>query len=201
MKLSYLPLVALMVVPGWACSETPPAEPPPQAPAVTAEPAPPPPLSATAQVAPPPTAEPVVAPPPPKPGKEKIQGAWAFSFEGDPKTKAEADAKKKFPKDKDQAKRDDMLKKVADAAAGEWIEFKDGYYISHTTVKDKDKVVLRVKFDFTKDDPSAVTLKPSGKDEISKKEINAEMTITFVDDNTISLVDPKKNMTLIFKRK
>ncbi len=204
MKTRYLPLVVLSMVPAWlaACAENPapqtPAEPAPAttaaAPPVTAETAAPP--------APAPTPAPVpVADPPPKPAKEKIVGKWQFSFEGDPKTKAEDEAKKKFPKDKDQAKRDAQIAKIAESAAGEWIEFVDGSYVSHVTEKGKDKIVLKIKYDVGSGDNAKLSLKPTGKDEISKKELKDEMAIAFTDDNTITVLDPKKKMTLVFKRK
>jgi type IV secretory pathway VirB10-like protein len=198
----YLALVALLTIPAWAaCGEEPAAQPPPQpsaAPAV--EPAPPP-AVVTAEPTPPP-AEPAPPPaPPPKPGKEKIVGKWQFSFEGDPKAKAEEAAKKKFPKDKDQAKRDAFVQKIAEEAALEWIEFAEGHYVSHTTPKGKDKIILKVKYEIGSDDNTKIGMKPSGKDEISKKELkNVEWSITFTDDNTIAIVDPKKG-TLVFKRK
>lgn len=201
MKTRYLSVLVLSLVA--ACAEPPPPEPPPQP---TAAPAAPPPTAEATPPAPPPTAEPAPTPPPapPKPGKEKIVGKWQFSFEGDPKGKAEEEAKKKFPKDKDQAKRDAHLAKIAAEAAGEWIEFADGYYVSHVTVKDKDKVILKVKYDVTKDESGKLGMKANGKDEISKKEVKDmkdELTITFTDDNTISLFDPKKKLNLVFKRK
>lgn len=188
-----------------ACSDPPPAENPPQP---TSEPAPS--AAPTAAETAAPTAAPVetAAPtaaaealPPPRPAKDKIVGQWQFSFEGEPKAKAEEEAKKKFPKDKDQAKRDDHLKKVAEAAAGEWIEFVDGYYVSHVTEKGKDKLVAKMKYDVVKDENTSITMKANGKDEISKKEMKDEVTISFTDDDTISMVDPGKKITLIFKRK
>lgn len=209
MNMRRLPFMMLLSISALAvaCSDPPPAETPPQPttePAVTAAPtaaetaAP----TATAAMTAAPTATAATPPPPPaKPGKEKIVGMWQFSFEGEPKAKAEEAAKKKFPNDKDQAKRDAEVKKVEEAAAGEWIEFKDGFYISHVTEKAKDKIVLKVKYDITKDDNTAVTMKPNGKDEISKKELKDEVTVTFKDDDTISMVDPGKKITLVFKRK
>lgn len=201
MKMRTLSLAAMMIVPVWltACADPPPPEAPPQP---TADPAAAAPTVAETAAPTPPPAPPPAPEPPPKPGKEKLVGKWQFSFEGDAKAKAEADAKKKFPKDKDEKKREDFVKKVADEASGEWIEFADGHYVSHTTVKGKDKVVLKVKYDITKDESSKVAMKPAGKDEISKKELkDVEFNVAFTDDNTISLVDPKKNMTLVFKRK
>lgn len=209
MNMRRLPFVMLLSVSALAvaCGDPPPVETPPQPtgePAATAAPtaaetaAP----TATAAMTAAPTATAAVeAPPPPKPAKEKIAGKWQFSFEGEPKAKAEEAAKKKFPKDADQAKRDAEVKKVEEAAAGEWIEFADGYYISHVTEKGKDKVVLKVKYDVVKDENTALTMKPNGKDEISKKELKDEVTVTFKDDDTISMVDPGKKITLVFKRK
>src|SRR5262249_51031779 len=109
--------------------------------------------------------------------------------------------KKKFPKEKDQPKRDAFLQKIADEAAGEWIEFADGYYVSHVTAKGKDKVILKIKYEVTKDESSKLTMKPAGKDEISKKELKDEVSVAFTDENTIAMLDPKKKMTLVFKRK
>lgn len=190
-----------------ACSDPPPVENPPQP---TSEPAPS--AAPTAADTAAPTAAPVEtaaptataaaeAPPPPKPAKDKIVGKWQFSFEGEPKAKAEEEAKKKFPKDKDQTKRDDHLKKIADEAAGEWIEFADGYYVSHVTEKGKDKIIARMKYDVVKDENTSITMKANGKDEISKKEMKDEVAISFTDDDTISMVDPGKKITLIFRRK
>jgi hypothetical protein len=202
MNTRYLPLVVLLTVPAWiAACETPPADPPPQ-PAATAPADPTPPPVVTADPTPPAPAVVEAPPPPPKPGKEKIVGQWQFSFEGDPKDRADADAKKKFPKDKDQAKRDALVSKIAAEAAGEWIEFVDGYYVSHVTVKGKDKIIVKVKYDVAKDESSKISMKPTGKDEISKKPLKIdEVSVAFTDDNTIALADPQKKMTLVFKRK
>lgn len=191
-----LSLLALVLVPAWAaaCADPPPPDVPAQP---TADPV----TTATAQAAPPPPAPPPAPEPPPKPGKEKIVGKWQFAFEGEPLAKAEADAKKKFPKDKDAAKREAMIKQVGEAAAGEWIEFTDGHYVSHTTVKGKDKVVLKIKYEIAKDETAKISMKPVGKDEISKKEMKDEVSVAFTDDNTITMMDPKKKITLIFKRK
>ena len=177
----------------------PPAAPPAQRGRPAAEPAPPS-RHRRARAGPAARAG-ALCPPPARPGKEKIVGQWQFSFEGDPKAKADEAAKKKFPKDKDQAKRDAFVQKIADEAALEWIEFADGYYVSHTTPKGKDKVILRIKYEIGSDDNTKVSLKPTGKDEISKKTVKeVEFAISFTDDNTIAFVDPKKG-TLVFKRK
>jgi hypothetical protein len=194
--------IVLLTIPSWAgCGEAPAPQAPPQAapPASAEAPAAP----AASDPAPAATPEQPAPPPaPPKPGKEKIVGKWQFSFEGDPKAKADEAAKKKFPKEKDQAKRDAFVQKIADDAAGEWIEFGDGYYVSHTTPKGKDKVVLKVKYDIGSDDSTKIAMKPVGEDEVSKKQLkDVEFAITFTDDNTIAMVDPKKNMMMVFKRK
>src|SRR5262245_27787654 len=111
MNMRRLGFVMLMTVSAWgvACSDTPQVENPPQpSGTASAEPAP----TATAMETAMPTAAPttaptatatatVEAPPAPKPGKEKIVGSWQFSFEGEPKAKAEEEGKKKFAKEKD----------------------------------------------------------------------------------------------------
>ncbi len=208
MKMRRLPFVMMLTVSllGAACGDPPPPENPPQptstptvAPAPTAvETAAP---TATAAVTAAPTATAVVeAPPPPKPAKERIVGKWQFSFEGAIKAKHEAEAKEKFKKEKDTKKFDEYMKKVADEAAGEWVEFADGFYISHTTEKGKDKVVLKVKYEVVKDEAGSLTMKPAGKPETGKMDPKVEVAIKLVDDNTIEMPDPKKG-TLIFKRK
>lgn len=199
---SLLPLAA-----AWslvACADPPAAENPPQ-PTATAEASATATAEATASAAPvttsAPTASAKVEAPPAKPLKEKVVGKWQFSFEGEPKTKAEEELKKKFAKEKDTKKLDAELAKLSEAAAGEWIEFEGGNYVSHVTEKGKDKVVLKVKYEVTKEEGSKLTMKPSGKDEISKKELKDEVTLTFIDDNTISMFDPGKKLNLTFKRK
>jgi hypothetical protein len=205
MNTKYLRLLVLSTLPAWgaACSEPPAPTPPPQPQAAPAEPAPAAPAPPAETAATPPAAPAPAPTPPPKPGKEKIVGKWQFSFEGEPKARAEEEAKKKFPKDKDQAKRDAHIAKIAEEAAGEWIEFADGYYVSHVTVKGKDKVILKVKYDVSKDDSGKISMKPVGKDEISKKELKLkdELAVSFTDDNTISMFDPDKKLNLVFKRK
>ena len=214
MNMRRLPFGMLLTVSALAvaCGETPPADNAPQptgqpastgaptaaetaAPAMTATAA-----STAASTAAPATTAAAVTPPA-KPGKEKIVGTWTFSFEGEPRAKAEEDLKKKFAKEKDTKKYDAEIRKLEESAAGEWIEFKDGWYISHVTEKGKDKIVLKIKYEVAKDDNAAMSLKPSGKDEISKKELKEEVAVTFKDDDTITMVDPGKKMTLVFKRK
>jgi hypothetical protein len=213
MNMRRLPFVMLFAASAWAvaCSDTPPAENPPQgAPTTTAEATPPVDTGAAPTAAPSAamTAAPaassaaVEAPPPAKPGKDKIVGKWQFSFEGEPKAKAEEEAKKKFPKDADQAKRDAEVKKIEEVAAGEWIEFTADTYTSHVTEKGKDKVVLEVKYEVVKDDNTTLTTKP-GKDKpkVGKVDPKMEITTKFRDDNTIEMKDPVKGITLVFKRK
>jgi len=218
MKANRRMLVALvsLVMLGAACGggETPPADTPPQptdnattSPAPTPEPAATPPATEApaAQAAPPAAAQAQAAPAAPKPGKERIVGKWQFDFSGEPRTAAEAEAKKKAGKD--EKKLAELMKEIETAAAGEWIEFTappDAQYISHITEKGgKDKIILKVKYEVTKDENGTLVMKPAGKEEISKKEMpkDLEIPVTFKDDNTIEMKDPKKKMTLIFKRK
>lgn len=205
MNMRRLPFVMLLTVPALAvaCSDPPPAENAPQ-PEATAAPTAAetaaPTATAEATAAPTATAEAVAPAPPPKPAKELIVGKWQFSFEGDVKAKHEEEAKKKFAKEKDSKKFDDYMKKIADEAAGEWVEFVDGYYVSHVTEKGKDKVVLKVKYEVVKEEAGSITMKPAGKAETGKIDEKMEVTIKFADDNTIQMPDPKKG-TLIFKRK
>jgi len=208
-------LMSLVVLGVAACGggETPPADTPPQptdnattSPAPTPEPAAAPPATdaAPTQAAPPATPQ-AAAPDAPKPGKERIVGKWQFDFSGEPRAAAEADAKKKAGKD--DKKFADLMKEIEAAAAGEWIEFTgapDTQYVSHITEKGgKDKVVMKVKYEVAKDENGTLVMKPAGKEEVSKKDMpkDLEIPVTFKDDNTIEMKDPKKKMTLIFKRK
>jgi hypothetical protein len=213
MNMRRLPFVMLLSVSALAvaCGDPQPAENPPQPTSTpTAEPAPTavetaaPTATAAATAAPTATAV-VEAPPPPKPAKERIVGTWTFSFEGEIKAKKEEELKKKLgAKEKDAAKLDakvaEEIKKIADEAAGEWVEFKDGYYVSHVTEKGKDKVVLKVKYAIVKDDTGSVTMKADGKPDVGKMDPKMEVTVTLKDDNTLEMPDPKKG-TLVFKRK
>lgn len=209
MNMRRLPFVMVLTVSAMAaaCSDPPPVENPPQPTSTpTAEPAPTTvetaaPTATAAMTAAPSATAVVEAPPPPKPAKEKIVGTWTFSFEGEPKAKAEEDLKKKFAKEKDTKKFDEAMKKLSDEAAGEWIEFKDGYYVSHVTDKGKDKVVLKVKYEVVKDDNASITMKGAGKPDVGKMDPKVEVTTTFKDDNTIEMMDPGKKMKLVFKRK
>ncbi|WP_170229420.1 hypothetical protein [Polyangium fumosum] len=204
-----LVLVSTMALLGVACgggeipqADTPPPPPPAETTPPPAETTPPP---APTAAAPAPEAAPAPAPEPapaPKPGKERIVGQWQFDLSGEPRAAAEAEAKKKAGKD--EKKYAALIKETEDAAAGEWIEFTaDSMYVSHITEKGKDKVILKVKYEVAKDENGAIVMKPSGKDEISKKEMpkDLEIAVTFKDDKTIELKDPKKKMTLVFKRK
>ena len=207
MNMRRLPFVMLLTVSAMAmaCGDPPPADNPPQPtnePAATAAP------TGAETAAPASTAATTAAPattaaavtPPAKPAKEKIVGKWQFSFEGEVKAKHEEELKKKFAKEKDTKKFDAEIKKLEDAAAKEWVEFVDGFYVSHADDKGKDKVVLKVKYEVVKEDGGSITMKPSGKPETGKIDDKIEITIKFSDDNTIQMPDPKKG-TLIFKRK
>jgi hypothetical protein len=204
MNMRRLPFVMLLSVSALAvaCGDPQPAENPPQPTNVpTAEPAPT--MTATAEPEPAPTAA-VETPPPPKPATERIAGTWTFSFEGDVKAKKEEELKKKYAKEKDEAKRaakiEEDLKKIEAEAGGEWVEFKDGHYVSHVTEKGKDKVVLKVKYAVVKEEANSVTMKADGKPEVGKMDPKMEVTVTLTDDNTLQIPDPKKG-NLIFKRK
>ncbi len=211
MNMRRLPFVLALTVSGWAvaCSDTPPADNPPQptgtatasaAPTSMETAAP----TATAAMTAAPTATAEVAPPPPapKPGKEKIVGKWQFSFEGEPKAKIEEEAKKKFAKEKDTKKFDAFMKQHEEEAAGEWIEFSADTYTSHVTDKGKDKVVLEVKYEIVKDDNTTLVTK-AGKDKpkVGKIDPKVEISTMFKDDNTIEMTDPVKKIKLVFKRK
>jgi hypothetical protein len=150
-----------------------------------------------AAAAPPAPAPVVEAPPPPKPAKERIVGKWQFDFSGEARTKAEEEAHKKAGKaDKDNKKFDAAMKKLEAEAATEWIEFTaDNTYASYVG----DKPVMKVKYEIAKEEGDTLTMKPTGKDEISKKELNVEIPVTLKGD-TIEMRDPKKGV-LIFKRK
>lgn len=207
-RLHLASLLTLGILAAACGGSTPPPEPPPSAPETPSEPAAPATPAPTDQAAPAggdaaKPAEPAAAAPTPapKPAKEKIIGQWQFEFVGEPRTAAEAEAKKKAGKD--EKKYEQILKDIETAAKSEWIEFTaDGYYVSHVADKDgKDKVIFKVKYEVAKEEGNTLTMKPVGKDEISKKEIKAEVPVTFKDDNTIDMKDPSKKMTLTFKRK
>ena len=205
-RLSYGLLLALSTALVVGCGEpaTPEVAPPPSAAPSEAPSAPP---AATTEATPPaPTtaasAEPAPAPPPAKPAKEKFVGKFAQALQGELKDAFDADAKKKFAKEKDSKKQDEAAKKLADTLALNTIENTADTH----TFSVKGKPVHKVKFEVAgKDDPTTLTIK-LGKDEVAKKDLKgAELTITFIDDNTFSLKDPaakdpKKAQTFVFKR-
>lgn len=205
-RLSYGLLLSLATTLVAACGgETPPAEQPPQpsgAPSGEAATGPAPASSGTPEASA--SATPAVEPvpiPPTKAAKEKWVGKFAQDFSGDVKDAFEADAKKKFAKEKDTKKHDEAAKKAADAVAVNVIE---NTADTHTFTS-KGKVVHKIKFEVSKDEPTALTIK-LGKDEATKKDLKgAEVSITFTDDNTFTMKDPtakdpKKAQTLVFKR-
>jgi len=204
-RLSYGLLLALSTVFVAACGDPVTPEVPPQPSAMPTDvPAAPP--SAMPEVAPTPTAavsaDPAPAAAPAKAAKEKWVGKFAQDFQGEVKDAFEADAKKKFAKEKDTKKHDDAMKKVVDALALNTIE---NTADTHTFTQ-KGKVVHKIKFEVSgKDDPSMLTIK-LGKDEATKKDLKGlEVAITFTDDNTFSMKDPtakdpKKAQTFFFKR-
>ena len=200
-RLSYGLLLALSTALMAACGDpvTPDVPPQPSA-APTDVPAAP-----TAAIPAPTTTAPAEpAPPPPAPvktAKEKFLGKFAQDFQGEVKDAFEADATKKFAKEKDSKKRDAAMKTLVDSLAQTTIENTADTH----TFSVKGKAVHTIKFEIAKDEPSALTIKLN-KDETTKKDLKgAELTITFTDDNTFSVKDPfakdpKKAQTLFFKR-
>jgi hypothetical protein len=175
-------------------TELPPTA-PPVAEAPSAAPAAVAPVATTPpEVTPEPVAE---APAPPKPAKERIVGQWQFDFTGEARAKAEEAAHKKAGKaDKDNKKFDAAMKALEAEAATEWIEFTaDSTYVSYVG----EKPVVKVKYEIAKEEGDTVTMKPTGKDEISKKELKVEIPVTLKGD-TLEMKDPKKGV-LVFKRK
>ena len=190
-----------------ACGEPPQPETPqggtttaaetPTAVPTAVETTPPPPVTATATA----TAE---APPPPapKPAKEKFVGKFAQDFTGEVKETAEVAAKKAAGKaDKDDKKYDAAMEKAAKAIADIVIE----NTADTITLTAKGKVAHTVKYKVAKDEPGSVAIK-LGKDEATKKDLkDAEIVITFKDDDTFTVKDPyakdpKKAQVLVFKR-
>lgn len=202
-RLSYGLLLALSTALVAGCGETPAPEVAPQPTAAPVEtPAAPPAAVAPAPAPAPAPAEPAPAPAPPaKPAKEKFVGKFVQDFQGEVKDAFEADATKKFAKEKDTKKHDEAAKKAAEAVAQTTIENTADTH----TFSVKGKPVHTIKFEVAKDEPTSLTIK-LGKDETAKKDLKgAELTITFIDDNTFSMKDPfakdpKKAQTLVFKR-
>ena len=176
--------------------ETPPPPPPaaPEPPAASAEPA-----SAGPGAEGPGAGKKEEPAPAPKPAKDKVQGKWGFDFSGEVRAKAEEEAKKKAgANDKDGKKFQDLMKKEEDKHAKQHMEVTADTW----TVFDGDKPVMKVKFEVGKDEGNTLTIK-MGKDEVTKKDYKGqELVVTFKDDNTISVPDPKdaKKPASSFKR-
>lgn len=202
-RLSYGLVVTLSLV-AVACGDaTPPAENPPVPPppssepvaaAPTAEPA-----STAAAVD---TGKPAEPPPPPaKPLKEKFAGKWVQDFAGDAKAAADEAAKKAGGPKADQKKIDAAMKKAQDAFAKTAVTIENADGNETWTVGGKAK--HKFKYDVSKEDGQAITIKANGKDEVSKKDMKEDMTYTFSDDNTLSIKNPDpaaKGAVLVFKR-
>jgi hypothetical protein len=194
---------ALMVGCGGAEAENPPPTTPPPAPAQTdtapAGVTPSPADTGTAQA---PIKKEEPAAPAPKPLKERIVGVWQLDFSGDVKTTAETDAQKKAGKD--EKKLADLMKKAQETTAKDKLETTSEAIIWW----DGEKTVSKAKYEIVKEDPATNTIivKRVGKDEITKKDAPpAELSITFKDDNTIELRDPrekdqKKAKLLVYKK-
>jgi hypothetical protein len=201
-RLSYGLLLALSTALVAGCGEPATPEVPPQPSATPVEaPAAPPSAAAVVAPAPPAAAEPAPAPAPAKPAKEKWVGKFAQDFQGEVKDAFEADATKKFAKEKDTKKHDEAAKKVIETLALNTIENTADTH----TFSVKGKPAHTIKFEVAKDEASSLTIK-LGQDSTAKKDLKgAELTITFTDDNTFSLKDPyakdpAKAQTLVFKR-
>lgn len=206
-RLSYPLFLALTASMAVACggqdvqTETPASTEPPPAPApVTPSPADPtttPAAGATTDAAAAPKKEEA---PPQKTLREKLVGTWALDFSGETRTTAETEAKKKAGKD--EKKLADLLKKAEETAA------KQKFENTADTIAawEGDKAVSKAKYEVVKEEGNTITIKQTGKDEVSKKDAPAtEIAITFKDDNTIELKDPKekdqkKAKTLVYKK-
>jgi hypothetical protein len=206
-RLSYGLLLALSTALVAGCGEPANPDVPPQPSASPSDVPSAAPAAASTDVAPPPapaaSAEPAPAPAPAaKPAKEKWVGKFVQEFQGEVKDAFEADATKKFAKEKDTKKHDAAMKTAMDALSQNTIE---NTADTHTFLS-KGKAVHKIKFEVAgKDDPNTLTIK-LGKDETTKKDLKgAEITVTFTDDNTFNVKDPfakdpKKAQTLVFKR-
>jgi hypothetical protein len=165
--------------------ETPPPPPPaaPEPPAAPAEPA-----AAGPGAEGPAGGKKEEPAPAPKAAKDKVQGKWGFDFSGEVRAKAEEDAKKKAgAADKDGKKFQELMKKEEDKHAKQHMEVSGDTW----TVFDGDKPVMKVHYDIGKDEGSTLTIK-LGKDEVTKKDWKGqELVVSFKDDNTISVPDPK----------
>jgi hypothetical protein len=184
-----------------ACGgDEPKVETPPQ-PSATAEATPPAP-TATAEATPPPTAtaDPTPPPPPPKPAKEKFAGKFVQDFSGEVQKNADEAAKKAAGKaDKDGKKYNAAMEKAKAAAAENTLENTD----KQLTWSLKGKAAHTVSFEVANSSENSLSLK-LGKD--GKKDLKGQaVDISFSDDNTFSMKDPfakdpKKAVTLVFKR-
>ena len=203
-RLSYGLLLALSTALVAACGEPANPEVPPQPSATPTETPAAPPAAITPAPAPAPvaSAEPAPAPAPAaKPAKEKWVGKFAQDFQGEVKDAFEADATKKYAKEKDTKKHDEAAKKVIETLAQTTIENTADTH----TFSQKGKAIHTIKYEVAKDESTSLTIK-LGNDATAKKDLKgAEITITFIDDNTFSVKDPfakdpKKAQTLVFKR-
>ena len=118
------------------------------------------------------------APPPPPPAKasDKVKGKWAAALDKD----ATAALEKKFAKDK---AKDKKIQAEADKLKETTLEIA----ADSLTLSKKGKAVSTFKFKIAKDEPTALTINGDGKD--GKKDAPKEVTITLVDDGTITVKD------------
>jgi hypothetical protein len=205
-RLSYGLLLTLATTLAACGGEQAPVEGAPQPTGTPTDVAPPPPGSGAADVTPPPAGSgtpAAVAPtaPPAKPAKEKWVGKFAQQFAGETKDAWETENKAKFAKEKDTKKHDEAAKKKEAELAEVVIENTADTHVFSV----KGKASHKVKFEAGKGDDKTLTIK-LGLDETTKKDLKgAEVTITFIDDNTFEITDPwakdpKKAQKLVFKR-
>jgi hypothetical protein len=67
------------------------------------------------------------------------------------------------------------------------------------------RLVYKIHYEVVKDDGSEVTVRRTGKDEVTNKDVEGEYKIVFKDNNTIEIrdpdiKDPKKSTILILER-
>lgn len=209
-RLSGLVVVALSACLLTACGggETPEAKAPSSPPENTTPP--PPPAGGTssqsgagaaAQPSEAAPAEPVkeALAPTPKPLRDRFLGRWQGSLTGDRRTAAEEAARKKAGKD--EKKYADLMKQAEADAAKIVREFSGDVEAAY----EGNKLVYRITYSVVKEEGNTMIVKKSGKDEVSKKDIQGEYTIVFKDDNTIEVrdpdvKDPKKAQVLLLTR-
>jgi len=140
---------------------------------------------------------------PSKPFKERVVGTWQFDFSGDRKAAVEAELKKKAGKDDKKFAK--LMKEAEDEAAKSYFEFTADSVASHIG----DKVLFKLKYAVVKEDDKTFVVKVTGKPEGTQKVakdgqelvmVGEKGMISFKDDDTMVMTDPKKG-ELVYKRK